>query len=411
MRYKPYIQTVFFATVSMILVICLIRYPQTAFDSALRGLKIWWDVVFPACLPFMILSEMMMGFGVVHFMGVLLEPLMRPLFNVPGAGGFVMSLGFASGYPVGPKLAARLREQKLVSRAEGERLLCFTSTTDPLFIFGAVAVGFFQDASLGISIALANYLGAIILGILLRYHDRKGAVTSSSLDKNSPLLLRAFRAMHRARLRDRRPLGKLMGDAVLSSFQTLFVIGGFIIIFSVIIKFVSMGAFAELLTWPLSILLYAVHIPEQMSEAFIIGFFEVTQSMQFISQSNVDLNMEMKMAITSGLLAWGGISVHAQVASIISSTDMRYQPYFIWKGIHSILAGIIAYLLWEPLERLSIVSAALPAFTQQQPDGGLRPAWDVFQQLGTFAFILLLTLILFSMISLSLQKIVRIRKR
>lgn len=410
MRYRPYIQTIFFATVSMILVFCMIRYPQTAFDSALRGLKIWWEVVFPACLPFMILSEMMMGFGVVHFVGVLLEPLMRPLFKVPGAGGFVMALGFASGYPVGPKLTARLREQKLVSRAEGERLLCFTSTSDPLFIFGAVAVGFFHDASLGIAIALANYLGAIILGILLRYHDWRGAVTSSNRDRNYPLFLRAFRAMHRARLADRRPLGKLMGDAVLSSFQTLFVIGGFIIIFSVIIQFVSMGAMAELLSLPLSVLLYAVRIPEQMSEAFIIGFFEVTQSMQFISQLNANIDIALKMAIASGLVAWGGISVHAQVASIISTTDMRYQPYFIWKIVHSLIAGLLAYLLWEPLERLSIVSIALPAFAQQLPDGGFLPAWDLFQHLGIFSFTILLSLILLSMVLLSLQNIV-LRKR
>ena len=38
--------------------------------------------------------------GVVHFLGVLLEPLMRPLFNVPGVGAFALSMGLAAGYPM-----------------------------------------------------------------------------------------------------------------------------------------------------------------------------------------------------------------------------------------------------------------------------------------------------------------------
>lgn len=33
-----------------------------------------------------IVSEMLIGFGVVKFIGILLEPFMRPLFRVPGVG-------------------------------------------------------------------------------------------------------------------------------------------------------------------------------------------------------------------------------------------------------------------------------------------------------------------------------------
>ena len=33
----------------------------------------WWEVVFPSLLPFFILSELLIGFGVVKFVGLLLE--------------------------------------------------------------------------------------------------------------------------------------------------------------------------------------------------------------------------------------------------------------------------------------------------------------------------------------------------
>ncbi len=101
-------------------------------------------------IAFFITSEILLGFGVVHFMGELLEPLMKPLFNVPGVGAFVLAMGFASGYPMGAKLTTRLREQNMVTRSEGERLVAFTSTSDPLFLFGAIAVGFFHQVELGV---------------------------------------------------------------------------------------------------------------------------------------------------------------------------------------------------------------------------------------------------------------------
>ena len=129
---RSQLKTVTFAFIAFFIAVVLLMYPEQAFRSSIRGLSIWWDVVFPALLPFFITAEMMMGFGVVHFMGVLLEPLMRPLFRVPGAGGFVMAVGLISGNPMGAKLTSRLREQGLISREEGERLVSFTSTAGPL---------------------------------------------------------------------------------------------------------------------------------------------------------------------------------------------------------------------------------------------------------------------------------------
>jgi nucleoside recognition membrane protein YjiH len=83
------IYSLLMASMAIFLGAILIMYPEQAFQSSLRGLHIWWEVVFPALLPFFIVAEVMMSFGVVHFIGILLEPLMRPIFRVPGVGAFV----------------------------------------------------------------------------------------------------------------------------------------------------------------------------------------------------------------------------------------------------------------------------------------------------------------------------------
>ena len=61
---------------------------------------------------------------------------MRPVFNVPGVGAFALSLGLASGYPMDAVITSKLKKNNLCSSIEAERLLAFSNTADPLFIFG-----------------------------------------------------------------------------------------------------------------------------------------------------------------------------------------------------------------------------------------------------------------------------------
>lgn len=95
-------------------------------------MTLFLNVVFPSLLPFFILSEIMLGLGVVHFIGVLFEPLMRPLFNVPGEGAFVLSMGLAAGYPMDAVITSRFRKTEMCTRVEGERMLAFSNTADPV---------------------------------------------------------------------------------------------------------------------------------------------------------------------------------------------------------------------------------------------------------------------------------------
>lgn len=117
------IKTIILATSATIMATSLMIFPKEALDASINGLSMWWDVVFPSLLPFFIVSEFLIGFGVVSFLGCLLEPLMRPLFRVPGVGGFVWAMGIASGYPAGAKLTARLRQEKKLTTVEAERLV------------------------------------------------------------------------------------------------------------------------------------------------------------------------------------------------------------------------------------------------------------------------------------------------
>lgn len=142
------LKTIFIALIITTLTVSIISFPKESVNAFVRGLEMWWGIVFPALFPFFVMTELLITFGVVRFLGVLLEPLMRPFFKVPGEGGFIWIMGMVSGFPMGAKLTARLRKEGRLTRVEAERLISFTNSPNPLFIFGAVAASFFNNVEL-----------------------------------------------------------------------------------------------------------------------------------------------------------------------------------------------------------------------------------------------------------------------
>lgn len=341
--------TVFLATVAIMMGVILVQYPEQAFAASLKGLKIWWDVVFPALFPFFVVAEMMMGFGVVHFVGILLEPLMRPIFRVPGTGAFVMAVGFISGNPMGAKLTAKLRKQNLLTQIEGERLLTFTSTASPLFLFGAVAVGFFENAQVGLLLALAHYGSALLVGFCMRFYHADAASSPTYQKQQDFILIRALRAMHRARLKEERSFGQLLGESVHSSIQTLLMIGGFIMIFSVIINLIQYLGILQLFAQWIAQFFAWFSLPPDLSAPFFAGLVEMTIGSQMTSEMSVQIPLVYKLTIVSMIIGWSGLSIHAQILSMISRTSLRYLPYLCGKTLHAILAGLLTWVIWVVL--------------------------------------------------------------
>ena len=358
--FRSKLKTIILSVSVTVLAASMISFPQESFDASIRGLNMWWEIVFPSLLPFFIVSEMLIGFGVVKFLGVLLEPLMRPLFKVPGVGGFVWAMGMASGYPSGAKLTARLRQEGQLTQIEAERLVSFTNSSNPLFIFGAVSVGFFQNPQIGIILALSHYLGNICVGIIMRFYGKEEQEERGGRKRRFHLR-KAFSTLHQTRIKDNRPIGKLLGDAVTSSIQTLLMIGGFIILFSVVNRLLYHLHITAVLGKGVELLLTSLSFPTTLSIPFISGLFEITLGSKLTSQVQTATLLQQLM-VTSFILAFSGFSVQAQVASILAQTDIRFQPFFTARIIHGFFASIFSFLLWKPFSE-RVTAAVQPMNT------------------------------------------------
>lgn len=335
--------------------------PDIALSASLKGLAVWWEVLFPALFPFFVLSEILLGFGIVHLTGTLLDPLMRPLFRIPGAGGFVVAMGFASGYPVGARLTSRLMEGKLLNRGEGERLVAMTTSSDPIFLIGAVCIGFFGRSDIVPVLAVAHYGGAMLLGLLLRWTGRGEKMTSAverppaSKRSRGGRIREAFAAMYEARQADGRTFAAMLQDALRSSLQLMIVVGGLVVFFSATLSLLIHSGLLEGLRHLITLALQAFGASPRLSDSLVSGTFEVTLGAQGAAEAGAGAGggplppLIDRVAAAAFVLSWGGLSVHAQVAGLMSRTSWRYGPFLRARLLHAGMAVALVYLLWPLL--------------------------------------------------------------
>jgi sporulation integral membrane protein YlbJ len=345
----------------------LLAYPHEVTGASMRGILIWWDVLFPSLFPFLVLAELMLGFGIVHFFGSLLDPLMRPLFRVPGIGGFVMTMGFASGYPMTAKLTAKLWEDKLINREEGERLVSFATTSDPIFLIGAVSVGFFHDARLALVLGTAHYGTAILLGLLMRFHSGGRMSPPVPVQGRGRILTRSFRAMHEARLMDGRPFGIMLQEAIRAAIQLIFVIGGLVVFASTILEVLTIAQVLSFIQDTFGSLLGLAGVPRELSQSLVDGSFEVTLGAKAAGGASESIPLVYKAACGAFVLAWAGLSVHAQIISLLHKTNLRYGPFLLARLAHGLLSFAAVLLLWNWLK-----PEPAPALAQLAAPGSAR---------------------------------------
>jgi len=347
-------------------------YPQEVLSSAGQGLALWWRFVLPALLPFFILSELLMAAGFVHFLGVLLESFMRPVFRLPGKAAFVVAMGYTSGFPMGAVLTARLRQAGEITRVEGERLLAFTNNPSPGFMFGAVASGMLGKPTLGIILASSIYLANLLVGILFRFYRVTPSPRNST---HLPSFKRAWQEMKDAQLKDNRALGQMLSDAIKQSITTVLMVAGFMAFFSVILSLLNIWHITAFLAALVHIVIKGLSLP--ILNAFFNGLFEMTLGCQGTIQAVSELNQQV--ALLTLIMGWSGFSVFAQVAGFISTTDLRLFPFVVARALQGIFA--------LGLSQLFLLFAEIPtsSLVIQRPSTSVL-FWNTWQS-SSFVFI------------------------
>lgn len=370
----------------LFIVVSIIIFPKNSLHSAKAGINLWLFTVFPALLPFFIGSELLLQLGFVRTIGKFLEPIMQPLFKVSGNGAFAMAVGYTSGYPVGAQIIKRLWEEKLLNTSEAERLMTFCNNSGPLFMLGVVAMGMFNNSKIGYIIMLSNYLGAITTGIIFRKYK-----SSEKKGKNLDPVKRVENNFNDSNIN----FGEILGSAVTKSMNTMILVGGYIITFSVLIEFLKFYGLINVMAKIISPVFELIGFSKGLIPGYISGLMEITIGSNLISQAAAPLYQ--KVILVSSILAWGGFSTHGQVLGVINSTKINYFPYFIAKIIHSFLTALYSYAF------LKFVDITKSPVSQVFYHGNIKKMLNIFE-ISSYLFASLILIIILLIIILSLTK-------
>lgn len=314
--------------------ICLIIFSRQNLSAAKSGLELFATSVVPSLFPFFIATELLGYTNIIHTFGRLLNKIMRPLFNVPGEGAFPFLMGIISGYPVGAKIVTRFRKENICTKEEGERLIAFTNNSGPLFIIGTVGISLLGDLRTGILLFITHLLACITVGVIFRFWKTD---TKKHLTRN-------FEQDSSIKTVSISNLGEVLGNSIMSSINTILMIGGFVVLFSVVISILKSSGVIQISSYILNYIFSTFSINTDFSSALITGIIELTNGVKEvanITSSNISTNI----IFCAFLLGFGGFSVLLQVFSITSKSDISIKPYIIGKLLHGIFAAFYTYLI------------------------------------------------------------------
>ena len=320
-------------TIFVLFTLCLIAFSKKNLIATKEGLNLWINNVVPSLLPFFIATELLSNTDVIVKLGKLLNPIMKPLFHIPGIGSFAFLMGIISGYPTGAKIVADLRGNNLCTKQEAERMLAFTNNSGPLFILGTVGSSMFGNSMIGFLLLITHIFAGLTVGILFRFYNYDKNNTSS----NNFVLPRKNQV-------EFSNLGEIIGKSIMSAIKTVVIIGGFVVLFSVILSILKNSNIILILSTLLFPIFKLFGIKDiNFIFGILSGILEVTNGVSIISAIPYK-NISVNIIICAFLLGFGGLSVLMQVYSIISKSNISIKPYFIGKLLHGIIASIYTFI-------------------------------------------------------------------
>ena len=409
----------------VVITIYLVIFSKSNLTAAKNGLTLWATCVVPSLFPFFVITNLLSHTKVVSFTGKLLDKFMRPLFNVPGIGGFVFVMGLISGYPVGAKVVSDFRQEGLVTKDEGERMLAFTNNSGPLFIISSVGISLFGDTTTGLLLLCTHVLACITVGIILGKFSKKSdeefrakiifsqrnsthfienSLHNKTTNRNNSVSNFSASKSQNVTFKN---LGEVLGSSINNSISTILMIGGFVVIFSVIISILNQTHALDFLSKFFNPILAFLGFDLNFAKPLLSGILELTNGVNLISGVHIKA-ISQNVILCAFLLGFGGFSVLLQVFSIVARTDLSMKKYFIGKFMQGIFASIYTFLALKfiPFINLDIIQTSRTTSNSLDTlTNATNALYSYFYDLGIFVIGVIIVFAIFGIFKRIYRKI------
>lgn len=319
---KINIKSLFLTLILIIFICALITSPEKYIVTTFNGVLVWATIILPALFPFMIFTKILTSTGYIENFSKCFSGITRKLYKVPGISSYVFLISIISGYPLGAKITADLYDEGLITREEAHRICSFTSNSGPMFIIGSVGVGMLLSATAGYIILISHILSAILNGLIYRNYKPKPIKEISKINFNSA-----------------KKENDIITKSMENSITSILLIGGFIIVFFVIMEILlSLQIF-----YPITKLLSFFGLEQSISNGLLFGIFEITKGCLTIASSSISLSL--KTVLCSFIISFSGISVFFQSFAFLNKFKISKGFFILQKITQAFLSLFLSIIL------------------------------------------------------------------
>ena len=303
---------------SIFLLIILLIFPIISLSGAKNGLLLWFNIIMPTLLPFIIVSNLMIQLNLTSKITTIFHPFFKVLFGTTREGSYPIVVGMISGLPVGAKACNDLVTSNRITKAEGQFLLTFCNNISPMFLLSYVAISTLHIPNMKYSLLIILYLSSLFTALLYKIINRFTHPERIQFYNTKQCNITCHKSTVSFRTFD---------EAIMSGFEVLAKVGGYIILFSI-----------------LSEVILSVIDTNSISQIVAVSLCELTNGVNILGASTLPLST--KIALIVSISTFGGFSSIAQTKSVIDESGLSIRIYTRYKMIQSIIAyGLIQLLL------------------------------------------------------------------
>lgn len=288
----------------IISLLLMLFFPAAAFAGACSGLLLWFQIILPTLLPFLILSNLLVYSNSAGLISKIINPLFKKIFSISDESSYAIIIGFLCGYPMGAKVISDLIKSRQISKQEGQYLLSFCNNASPMFIISYVITQNLADNSLFLGTLFIIYITPVICSFIFRKcYPFDTSPKNTNSNKHSKIHLDF----------------QVIDSSIMNGFETITRIGGYIIIFSMLFVFFS-----------------------KLPNTWFVPTLEISNGIIYLV--NLSIPFEYIYILVVTLTSFGGWCAIAQTYSMVQGTGLRLFPYIIQKLITALVTSLFAYI-------------------------------------------------------------------
>lgn len=294
----------FYFFVMIMFFLSMLLFPADTFVGASNGLLLWFQIVLPTLLPFLILSNLLIYTNSAKFVSKIINPFFKKIFSTSDMASYAILTGFLCGYPMGAKVIADLLKSNQISKQEGQYLLAFCNNASPMFIMSYVIDQNLADKSLMPATLFIIFITPVICSFIFRKYYIFDTFRKNLDSKNYSKIHLNF---------------QIIDSSIMNGFETITKIGGYIIIFSIFFVYLS-----------------------KLPNTWFVSTLEISNGILYLM--NLPIPFELIYVLVVALTSFGGWCAIAQTYSMVQRTGLRLLPYIAQKLITTLVTSLFAYI-------------------------------------------------------------------